>query len=83
MYTNGSLRDNNFQITNQWDIIKVSLNRSGDRYRKGYIDMLKIYNINLTEMEINTIYGIFKTNTGNELRRWMNLRGVRCGSGSA
>ena len=57
MNTDGSLRDNDSQITILWDLLKVGQDRNNGSYWKGYIDELKIYNRTLTRAEVSTLYG--------------------------
>jgi hypothetical protein len=56
LYTGGSLRDNQSDITTRWDMIKLGLNRSGGGYWNGYLDELKIYNRTFSAEEVIDLY---------------------------
>ena len=56
LYTGGSLRDNQSDITTRWDMIKLGLNRSGGGYWNGYLDELKIYNRTFSAQEVIDLY---------------------------
>ena len=44
--------------TDQWDRLRIGLNRSGTTHWKGYIDELKIYNKEFSSTEIANIYNV-------------------------
>ena len=56
LYTGGSLRDNQSDITTRWDMIKLGLNRSGGGYWNGYLDEVKIYNRTFSAQEVIDLY---------------------------
>ena len=43
-------------LTTRWDILKVGLNRSNDKYWNGYIDELKIYNRTFSAQEVLDLF---------------------------
>ena len=56
LYTDGSLRDNQSDITTRWDMIKLGLNRSGGGYWNGYLDEVKIYKRTFSAQEVIDLY---------------------------